>query len=248
MIQEHAKAVDVGRFAGGRTIEDLRCDVQRRSREVRQSRARIAVDFASGPEVHQHDAATLLADDVVGLHVPVEEARGVQRRKRTTQIDADGRGFARAERAARVQQLLERLAAQQLHPEADAPFVHVDAVHRDHVGMAHARQQPPLAGDARGLGVVAPACAAKELQRDLAFELAVPCAVDLAVGAATQPLEQRDLRQLREDAQLPDERLVFRGGLACGCLPIDRRTIGDRLGERKQRFMHRRPPFRGRDA
>ena len=64
----------------------------------------------------------------------------VHRRQRRAEVQADERRFARAERSARLDGLLERLAAHELHPQADAAVVLLGAVDLDDVRVAHARQ------------------------------------------------------------------------------------------------------------
>ena len=65
------------------------------------------------------------------------------------EIEADERGFARAERAARLHGLLERLAAHELHPQPDAPVVLLGAVDLHDVRVAHARQPARLLEEPR---------------------------------------------------------------------------------------------------
>src|SRR4029453_19592225 len=85
-------------------------------------------------------------------------------------------------------------AAHELHAEADPPFVDLDAVHGDDVGMPDARQQAPFAGDARRLRIVMEIVEAEQLERHLAFEMTIPRAIDLAERAAAEPLDPRQLR------------------------------------------------------
>lgn len=59
-------------------------------------------------------------------------------------IDADGGRFLGAERAVIPQDLFERLAVNEFCPDAEPPLVLAGAVDRDHVRVAHARQQPAL--------------------------------------------------------------------------------------------------------
>src|SRR6185369_14639685 len=93
---------------------------------------------------------------------------------------------------------LHALAADQLGPESGAALVLRRAVHREHVGMAHARELARLVqpearrriaralqrGHARRDGVEA-----AELQRDLAFEARVPGAPHLAEAALADRLQ-----------------------------------------------------------
>ena len=70
----------------------------------------------------------------------MKETGGVHRGQRATEVYAGRGGLARAERAASLEDLFERLAAEQLHPQANAPLVHVDAVNGDHIVMTDARE------------------------------------------------------------------------------------------------------------
>ena len=67
--------------------------------------------------------------------------------ERPTQIDADESRLARIERSTGPHDAIQRLAVQELHPDADALFDAVRTVHGDDVRMAHARQEPCLAHD-----------------------------------------------------------------------------------------------------
>ena len=92
--------------------------------------------------------------DVLGFDVAMDQPGGVNRRERPAQIDADQRRLASAQRPVLLQPLFERRATYQLHPQADAPIVHVHAVDRDHVGVAHTRQPTAFRSDARSVEIV----------------------------------------------------------------------------------------------
>ena len=64
----------------------------------------------------------------------------MHRRERGTDVEADERGLAGAERAARLDDLVERLAAHELGPQADAAVVFLGAVDLHDVLVAQARQ------------------------------------------------------------------------------------------------------------
>ena len=70
----------------------------------------------------------LFAHDVLRLDVAVQQAGGVNGRQRRAQVQADQRRFRGTERAARLDDLLERFAAHQLHPQADAAVVLLGAI------------------------------------------------------------------------------------------------------------------------
>jgi hypothetical protein len=132
----------------------------------------------------------------------MDEACGVNRRQRTAQIDPDERRFAGAERTVLVETLLERGAANQLHPETDAVIVHIHAVHCDHVGVPYSRQQPALRGNPRCLQILHGIVDSQELQRHFPLEMVVPDAVDVAERSAAEALEQCEV------PPAPDRRRV----------------------------------------
>src|SRR5688572_11154890 len=70
--EEDPEAVDVAADCGGAALEDFRCQVQRSAREVVLG---VIVELPSSAKVHQHDAPGLLADDVVGFDVAMQQAR-----------------------------------------------------------------------------------------------------------------------------------------------------------------------------
>ena len=79
--------------------EDLRSQVQGRSGHPAVPLAGVAASVDQA-EVHQHDASARLTDDVVGLDVPVDEARAVDGGQGPAEVLADQRGLRGAEGAA----------------------------------------------------------------------------------------------------------------------------------------------------
>ena len=78
--------------------------------------------------------------DVLRFDVAMQEAGAVHRRESCTDIEAHECGFARAKRAAALDDLFERLAAHELGPQADAAVVLLGAVDLDDVLVAQACQ------------------------------------------------------------------------------------------------------------
>ncbi len=109
----------------------------------------------------------------------MQEAGAVHRRQRRAQIQADERRFPRPERAASLEDLLERLAAHQFHPEADAVVVMLGAVHLHDVRVPDPRKAPRLLENPSvRLGMIP--FVVEQLQRYFTLERCVPGAVDLA--------------------------------------------------------------------
>ncbi len=167
-IEQDADAVDVG--AGGRFAarEQLRRHVERRAREIGNRRLARQSLLAAGAEVHQHDAAVAVAHHVVGFDVAVQQARAVDGGERFADVEADQRRFARAEAAALLEDLFERLSLDQLHPQADHAFGARGAVDRHHVGMIDLGQQARLVNDR--VGVAAADRFGDQLERDFTIE------------------------------------------------------------------------------
>ena len=137
-------------------------------------------------EVHEDDASAVFAHDVLRLDVAVDEAGAVHGGKRAAQIARQGSGLARAERAVRCSQRLERPAADELHPQADAAVADVGAMDGDHVRMADAGErarfvEQPIRLSGRGVE-------AQELERDFTIEVRIPGAKHVAECASGNPL------------------------------------------------------------
>ena len=103
----------------------------------------------------------------------------MHRRQRRAEIQADERRFPSPKGAAGLKHLLERLAAHQFHPEADAIVVMLGAVHLDDVRVPDSREAPRLLEDPSvRLGMIP--FVVEQLQRHFTLERCVPRAVDLA--------------------------------------------------------------------
>ena len=94
------------------------------------------------PEVHEHDATAGFTHHVLGLDVAMQQARGMDGAQGAAEIDADLRNLAWRQRAAFRKQCLERAPLDELGPDADLAVQRFGPVDGEHIGMAHARQQP----------------------------------------------------------------------------------------------------------
>ncbi len=191
--QQHTDRVDVAGRRGAFPGQQLGRQVERRALQ----RRRVGVVDAVRPaEVHQHDAPADFAHHVGRLDVAVDQAMRVQRRHGTADVDADAGRLASAHRAAGGDGVGQRLAVDQLHPQAGLARVVLDAVDGDDVGVTHPGQGAGLA-QRRG-GPVGERV--QELDRDFAIELRVPGAVDVAGEARGERLEDQ------QRAPRPDRR------------------------------------------
>ena len=115
--QQHAEAVDIARWRMPGCPRTARAPC--RAACPTDLGVLPGVERPRAAEVHQDDAPADLAHDVVRLDVAVQQAGGVERRQRAAQIDADAGHFARAHRPALADHRGERLALDELHPDAD---------------------------------------------------------------------------------------------------------------------------------
>ena len=116
--------------------------------------------------------------------------------ERGAQIETDERGFARAERPAALHRLPKRLAAHELHPQADAIVVLLGTVDLHDVRVAHAGKPPRLFENA-GVRLAPIALVVEQLERDVAVERRVPRTKDLAGRTVTNPIEEREAAPMR---------------------------------------------------
>ena len=138
--QQYPDAVDVASNRRVGAVKPLRREVRQRPDDARAHRTRRRACLPRA-EVHQHQAAALLAHDVLRLDVPVNQPGAVHGCQRPGEVLADEPGLAGAERAVDAEHVLERHPPDQFHPETDLPVVLTGAVDRDDIGMAHARQR-----------------------------------------------------------------------------------------------------------
>ena len=138
----------------GLPVENLGREIQRRTNNP--CCPAIAEQLLASAEVHEDDAAARFAHDVLCFDVAVQQAGGVDSGERGADVLPDRRPFARAERAARSHDPIERFPFDELHPEPDAIVVLLGAEHLHHVRVADACEPPgllqdPIVSRARGL-------------------------------------------------------------------------------------------------
>jgi len=223
--------------------------------------------LGTGAEVHEDGPPAGLAHDVLRLDVAMHESGAVDGRERAADVDADDRRLARAHAPVGIDPLLQRLAFEELHPEADAAVVAVGAVDGNHVGVTNPREQTTL-GDHRllerlGVGVLD----AQELERDIPRELRIPRAIHRAVAAAADELPElqrspaidglripgprgvigaggsrpfvvaMDVGDGGEDLELTHQLPLVVCGRAFGLTPVDRHAVGDGGREHAKAFV-----------
>ena len=158
--------------------------------------------------------------------VTMEQPGGVHGRHGITQLDADGCGFRDGEDSARLERVFERLAVDELHPQADAVFDLFRAVDGDNVRVANARKQTAFVNDRSRVPAAGDGAGRQKLERDFAVEACIPGAVD--------PPERTAADRLQHSQRSP---------------LVERREIvaaGGRLGRRSRRRI-RKPTMKIRE-
>ncbi len=148
---------------------------------------------------------------------------------RGAELDANRDGFGGGELRPALQELLERLTADELHPQSNLIADPLGAVNGHDIRVADPREQPAFLDDRRR-PVVAGAGRREQLQRHFAIETRVPGAINRAEGAAPDPIEDAEMT--------PVLGYLRTGGIREDCR-------GPRQRPRRQRLapMHRRKPL-----
>ena len=167
-------------------LQHLGCEIEWRSGQIRRC---VVLELSAGAEVHQHDAAVFGSHHVVRLDIPMQQAGAVHGRHRATELETDVDSFGGADHLPLVEDLLEGVAANELHPQADPISNLLGAVDGDYVRMPHPREQSAFVDDCGRCTFAGGAIGRQELQRDLAIEPRIPGAVDLSERAPADPLD-----------------------------------------------------------
>ena len=114
----------------------------------------------------------------------------MHRRHRAAELETDADSFGGADHLSLVEDLVEGVAANELHPQADPIRNLLGTVDGDDVRMPHPREQSAFVDDC-GRGTFAGgAIGRQEFQRDLAIEPRIPGPVDLSERAPADPLDE----------------------------------------------------------
>ena len=97
--QQHAQAVNVARRARVLEAEDLGRHVGRRADDLEARGSVRLAELSSGAEVHEDDAAAVLAHHVLRLDVAVNDADAMDGTERAAHVVAEIPGFIGAEPA-----------------------------------------------------------------------------------------------------------------------------------------------------
>ena len=190
VVEKDAETVDIALHGGLSAAKNLRRQIEGRPGEIRGGVVR---ELASRAKVHQHGPAVFSQHHVLGLDVTMEQALVVHGRDCLTELNADLNSFRPAEHFAIVDDLLERAAPNEFHPETDPSSDLLGAVDRDDVRMTDAREQPAFLDDGRRRTVAGRSIRGQQLERHLPIEPGVPGPIHLAECAAADPLEHAQM-------------------------------------------------------
>ena len=132
--QHHAQRVDVALRRGAGSLEKLGRHVDRGPSDMGPIRRFGQLQRPARAEVHQDNSAALLAHDVLGLDVAVDEALAVDGRHGKAELDSDVRGLLRTVRPLVRDHVVKRRSVDVLHRNADATVVLVRVVDGRDVG------------------------------------------------------------------------------------------------------------------
>ena len=128
--------------------------------------------------------------DVAGLHVAVDDPPGVGRLEGSRGLGGDPGGLARRQRPGASDDRGEVLALDDLHDDERAGLVLAVVVDRDDVRVVERRRVLRLLAEARAEVGVPAVLGAKQLDGDVAIELAVVGPVDGRHAALSEQLDQ----------------------------------------------------------
>jgi hypothetical protein len=138
----------------------------------------LLVQGAGDPEVRDLRASLGVDEDVLRLHVAMDDVALVRRAERTRDLDGVGDGLADGQAPASLDALLERLALDVLEDDVRAAVVLARVDHGDDVRVRELRHGARLAPEALDLVGVGRDLAMQELDRHRPLEGHVERAVD----------------------------------------------------------------------
>ena len=145
----------------------------------------VTAELLGQPEVQDLEAAVAGEEQVLGLQVPVDDARRVGGRERVGDRGAPLRDALAGDRAP-PEPRAQRLALEQLGDHEGDAVCLADVVEREHGGMVERRHRARLALEATAAVGVAGHVGRQDLERDVAPEARVTRPVDLAHAAGAE--------------------------------------------------------------
>ena len=196
LVEHGAERVDVGRGAHVLAERLLGSQVCRGAEHgARQGQAR-GLDSPCDPEVRDLEHAVAPEQEVLRLHVPMDEARVVGVLERRGRLAPEPGRLVGLEPAAPREQVGDRLAVDELHHDVRPALVLARVEDPDDVRVRQPRREPGLAQEPGAELRVAPEVLGEQLDGDRPVQLLVVGAEDGGHAAVTErppePVPARD--------------------------------------------------------
>ncbi len=146
---------------------------------------------ARDPEIGHLGVAVVVQQHVLRLHVAVNEALAVSERKCSADLEPELQRAAHGQRPAALDELLEVLALDDLEDDELLPILVTAVDDGDDVRVRELGDRASLSPEALDVLLVLAVLVVEHLQRDVAFEQRVECAVD-----ARHPAGSEDVLEL----------------------------------------------------
>jgi hypothetical protein len=138
--------------------------------------------------VARQQAAVVRDEQVLGLDVAMGDAGGVRRGEARSDLPPVVNGLRQRQRA-RVELLAQRFALEQLERQVGLALVRTEVEDTEDVRMAEGGERPGFEFEpSEPVGVVGK-CARQNLERDVAAELGIAGAIDLAHGTGADGVD-----------------------------------------------------------
>jgi hypothetical protein len=147
LVEQYPEGVDVGASVYVATHRLLRRDVVGGAEDPPRLREAVGLQRQRDPEIGHLRAPIGVDQDVLRLHVPVNEHPGVRGRQPAADLDRVGRRLVHRQAPEPVDPVLERLALEILEDDVGVALVLAGVDHRDHVRVRELGHRPRLAAE-----------------------------------------------------------------------------------------------------
>src|SRR5713226_1782673 len=132
-MQKHSDCVDIGLHRGCRPSKQFRRNVVWGA-----GKPAATVEIVAEPEVHQQNAASLVAHGIACLDIAVQQSCMMHGGQRFAYSDSNLGCLFAADRTLRSKDVGECLAAHKIAPKANSAVLAIDPINGNNVFMPHA--------------------------------------------------------------------------------------------------------------